>query len=51
MNRSFHKSQPLRSADGNAVEVKSKVSAELWRSRLFTMVNKPASSGFQVFVR
>uniref|UniRef100_H3BX40 Par-6 family cell polarity regulator gamma b n=1 Tax=Tetraodon nigroviridis TaxID=99883 RepID=H3BX40_TETNG len=31
MNRSFHKSQPLRSADGNAVEVKSKYGAEFRR--------------------
>lgn len=29
MNRSFHKSQPLRSADCNAVEVKSKVSVRV----------------------
>lgn len=28
MNRSFNKSQPLRNADCNAVEVKSKVSVE-----------------------
>lgn len=30
MNRSFNKSQPLRNADCNAVEVKSKVSVEGW---------------------
>ncbi|KAM3596085.1 uncharacterized protein V6R79_007878 [Siganus canaliculatus] len=31
MNRSFHKSQPLRTADCNAVEVKSKYGAEFRR--------------------
>lgn len=30
MNRSFNKSQPLRNADSNAVEVKSKVSVAGW---------------------
>lgn len=30
MNRSFNKSQPLRNADCNAVEVKSKVSFYAW---------------------
>lgn len=34
MNRSFHKSQPLRSADCNAVEVKSKVGVKGSRSPL-----------------
>lgn len=36
MNRSFHKSQPLRSADCNAVEVKSKVGAKEIPTRLNT---------------
>lgn len=31
MNRSFNKSQPLRNADCNAVEVKSKVSDGGWK--------------------
>lgn len=41
MNRSFHKSQPLRSADCNAVEVKSKVGAKGSRSRLLVVEESP----------
>lgn len=49
MNRSFHKSQPLRSADCNAVEVKSKVSVEVWWSNLFfIVVVKTAYPEFEV---
>lgn len=48
MNRSFHKSQPLRSADCNAVEVKSKVSVKVssWKFWLLTGTKTPPMKSF-----
>lgn len=52
MNRSFHKSQPLRSADCNAVEVKSKVSVKVWGAKLLLiMAIRTAYPAFGAIVR